>query len=189
MKFKLQTPDAVFAAAIGEMKNFKKYAGDVVWSLTADEVTTIDGQEGTLAMLKRLTPQMHNAPDHVGNYWTRDAELDNEGFIDKIIIHNTSPNAYPLLRFLEYGTRPHFIRGGTTPVVVPGKPLHFTISDGTEIFASLVWHPGTTPYGMVRQTKRALFNQLTEVNKAISDIVQYSIRVKMQEASKEAEPQ
>lgn len=46
--------------------------------------------------------------------------------------------------YLEFGTRPHIIRP------VNAKSLHWKIG-GEDVFASVVYHPGTTPNPFIRR--------------------------------------
>jgi hypothetical protein len=52
---------------------------------------------------------------------------------------------FNLLEALEYGTAPHTIAPKDK------KYLHFFTRAGKEVFATQVQHPGTKPYGMMRQ--------------------------------------
>lgn len=54
-----------------------------------------------------------------------------------------------VVRFLEYGTKPHVIEP------VDKEALKFEVG-GDEVFAKSAYHPGTRPLGFVRKTKDEL---------------------------------
>lgn len=157
MQIHIEIPTEKIKAVVAGLRNFKAYTGAAAWALTGEE--KIGGVEGTLAVLKRLTPRSTEGREHLSDAWTRKAELDGRGVLEKIIIQNTHPKADPLLKWLEYGTKPHIIRGN--PI------LHFFLKDGTEIFCRFVHHPGTKPYYMVKTARNMLETELNTIQHAV----------------------
>jgi hypothetical protein len=86
---------------------------------------------------------------------------DTEGAISNAAKDPVTGYRYP--EGLEVGTAPHIIRAKFA------KALHFFMSDGTEIFAKRVRHPGTRPYWIYRDSAAA-------INKKIPALAENIIR-------------
>lgn len=91
------------------------------------------------ATVKQYTPRRTGK---LAEQWDTQYTMDNKGMISRGKLYNKTENPF-LVRWLEFGTRPHYIRPKTA------SALHFFI-DKNEIFTQLVRHPGTRPYKFVQ---------------------------------------
>jgi len=111
--------------------------------------------------LQRLTPRKVWDPleaargggQHLADEWTYSIEGTNPIYIQ---IYNAVIAKWPVIKYLEFGTRPHAIPLVPKP---PGKWLRFMWL-GQEIFAKQVHHPGSRAYRMVSITRTDLINRI-----------------------------
>lgn len=111
--------------------------------------------------LQRLTPRMAWDPlssvrgtgQHLADEWTYGIEGTNPVYIQ---IYNAVKDKWPVIKYLEFGTRPHAIPLVPKP---PGKWLRFMWL-GKEVYAKQVHHPGGKAYRMVEITRADLINRI-----------------------------
>jgi len=114
-----------------------------------------------LVWLKEKTPR--SAPKigwggrfgrgHLADFWSRDVTKEM-GLIREIVLRNVAPHSH-VLAYLEYGTRPHIIRG--RPI------LRFVTEDGEVVYTRVVHHPGTPPLRIVATVKEWLETALAKL--------------------------
>lgn len=115
--------------------------------------------------LKERTPRSdgvgddgEQTSDHIADGWAAKTSVDATAGTLTVEVVNENPRALApisvagggetsLLRILEYGSKPHEIRP------VNAAALRFTGDTGDTVYAQVVHHPGTEPYGMVALTR------------------------------------
>lgn len=76
-----------------------------------------------------------------------------------IIVHNSyEDDDPPILKFLEFGTKPHEIK----PIAVGGV-LTFKTKSGNWVSTKKVSHPGNPPYAMVARTREQYSSQMDRI--------------------------
>jgi hypothetical protein len=118
------------------LETVKRYVGVGVWSLAGMG----------LEWLKELTPRSAEGNNHLADQYRRLGKKDSGGWLREVLLYNIAGKG-DLLKYLEFGTKPHIIRGN--PI------LHFFIGS-EEIFCTIVHHPGTKPYAMIATTRARL---------------------------------
>ncbi len=113
-----------------------------------------------LTLLKEKTPR--SAPRvgegrsrgrHLAEFWAREVSKE-AGIIKQIVLRNVAPHSH-VLAYLEYGTRPHTIRG---------RPLlRFVTEEGEVVYTRVVHHPGTKPLRIVATVKEWLEEALSKL--------------------------
>lgn len=80
------------------------------------------------------------------------------------LVNTVISGSSPLMSYLEYGTRPHLIRPKNK------RALFFTVQSN-QIFAKLVRHPGTRPYGMIAAAQGVLEEDVKRIQGIVTKAV------------------
>ena len=157
-------PPRDFAAALGSLSARLRGAARFAAEGVIDGMTEI--AFASVERLKERTPRstgrmdaegnMVPTTDHIADGWA--VKIDSAGESVTVQVVNENPRALDpiavkgggetsMLRILEYGSKPHEIRP------VKAAALRFIGDTGDTVFAQVVQHPGTEPYGMVALTR------------------------------------
>ena len=101
----------------------------------------------TLDSLIENTPVSKGQGEHLATNWMAREEAASGPL--QIIMYNALKSKEHVLRYLEYGTKPHDIRPKNK------KWLSF-VWKGNKCFAKIVHHPGTRSYAMINTAKSEL---------------------------------
>lgn len=128
-----------------ESINVGEWAGDI------DDLVT-----RSYRRVKELTPKQSGVLRESWK-WTKERAGKHATYV--WIIYNERENDSPgILKFMEYGTKPHKI------VPKYKQLLAFRDKGGNLIFAKHVSHPGTRPYAMVAITKSEYAGKIGQVS-------------------------